>query len=82
MVKVLLSVDAALLRRLDEEAAARGVSRSALLTEFAARGLGELTGPGAQLSVREALRRARQLFAQVHDSVDSTQAVRAMRDAR
>ena len=82
MVKVLVSLDDRLLRRLDEEAAARGVSRSALIAELAARGLGEPRGPGAQPGVREALQRTHQLFATVHDVTDSTRVVREMRDAR
>jgi len=82
MAKVLVSLDERLLRRLDDEAAARGVSRSALLAEFASRGLGDTVGPGARPAVHEALRRTRQLFARLHDPLDSTEAIRQMRDAR
>ena len=80
--RVSVSLDERLLRGLDDEAAARGVSRSALLVEFASRGLGEVVGSGARPNVHEALRRTRQLFAGLHDPLDSTEAIRQMRDAR
>jgi hypothetical protein len=82
MAKVLVSLDERLLSRLDDEAAARGVSRSALLAEFASRGLGEIVGPGARPGVHEALGRTRQLFKGLDDRLDSTKAIRQMRDAR
>ena len=82
MAKVLVSLDERLLKRLDAQAAARGVSRSALLAEFASRGLGEAVGAGASPSVHEALRRTRQLFADLNDPTDSTETIRQMRDAR
>jgi hypothetical protein len=44
MAKVLISLDDQLLERIDREAAARRVSRSALLAELAAKGLGEPIG--------------------------------------
>lgn len=82
MVKVLVSLDERLLERLDQEASARGLSRSALIREMAARELGEPLGPGADSRVHEALRRTRELFADVHDTVDSTRIIREMRDSR
>jgi Ribbon-helix-helix protein, copG family len=82
MAKVLVSLDERLLKRLDDEAAARGVSRSALLAEFASLGLGDAVGPGARPDVHEALRRTRQLFAGLNDPLDSTEAIRQMRDAQ
>lgn len=82
MAKVLVSLDERLLERLDQEARSRGLSRSALIAEMAARGLGEPLGPGADPRVHEALRRTRELFADVHDAVDSTQMIREMRDSR
>jgi hypothetical protein len=82
MAKILVSLDDRLLERLDREAAARGMSRSALIAELAAKGLGLPLGPGARLEVREALRGTRRLFADVKDSADSTQIVREMRDSR
>jgi hypothetical protein len=80
MAKVLVSLDNRLLERLDREAAARGLSRSALLAELAAKGLGEPMGPGARPEVREALDRIRELFRDVRD-VDSTRIFREERDA-
>jgi hypothetical protein len=82
MAKILVSLDDRLLERLDREAAARGMSRSALIAELAAKGLGHPLGPGARPEVREALRSTRQLFADVKDPVDSTQIVRELRDSR
>jgi Ribbon-helix-helix protein, copG family len=80
VAKVLVSIDDRLLERLDREADARGVSRSALIAELAAKGLGEPLGPGADPAVHEAIERARQLFSKYHDPVDSTQIIREMRD--
>jgi hypothetical protein len=82
MAKVLVSMDEGLLAHLDREAAIRGVSRSALLSELAAKGLGEPVGPGARPDVHEALRRVSDLFAEVRDAEDSTSVIRQMRDAR
>jgi hypothetical protein len=82
MAKILVSLDDRLLERLDREAAARGMSRSALIAELAAKGLGRPLGPGARPEVREALRGTRQLFADVKDPVDSTQIVRELRDSQ
>jgi len=80
MAKVLVSLDDRLLERLDREASARGLSRSALLAELAAKGLGAPMGPGARPEVREALDRIRELFRDVRD-VDSTRIFREERDA-
>jgi metal-responsive CopG/Arc/MetJ family transcriptional regulator len=83
MVKVLVSLDDRLLARLDRLAAERGLSRSALLAEFAARGLGELRGPGTQPEVRAALSALDRLFAEGEGPPeDSTATIRAERDAR
>jgi Ribbon-helix-helix protein, copG family len=82
VAKVLISLDDRLLRRLDREAAARGVSRSALLAELAIKGLGEPLGPGAQPGVHQAVGRTRELFSTVNDPLDSTRSIRLMRDAR
>lgn len=82
MAKVLISLDDRLLKRLDTEAARRGLSRSALIARIAAESLGEPLGPGAAPKVREALRRLKELFRDVDDPVDSTQIIREMRDSR
>ena len=55
MAKVLVSLDDHLLRRLDEEAAARKLSRSALISALVARELRVGKGPGADPKVWRAL---------------------------
>jgi len=82
MAKVLVSLEDRLLERLDREAAARGLSRSALLAELAAKGLGEPMGPGARPKVGRALERIRELFDGREPAEDSTATIRAMRDER
>ncbi|MGH2583886.1 MAG: CopG family ribbon-helix-helix protein, partial [Dehalococcoidia bacterium] len=52
MVKILVSLDESLVERLDQEAAKRGMSRSALIAELTATALGEPRGPGARPEVR------------------------------
>lgn len=81
MVKVLVSLDTELVARLDREAAARGLSRSALLAELAAKGLALPVGPGLRPDVQRALREADALFAG-QGGEDSTAAIRAERDTR
>lgn len=81
MAKVLVSLDDRLLERLNRVAAERGVSRSALIAELAAKGLGEPLGPGASPRVRAALRRLEVLFRDAPPG-DSTAWFRAERDAR
>ena len=90
MAKVLVSLDDHLLRRLDEEAAARNLSRSALLAELASKGLGVKKGPGADPRVGRALRELDKLFAEAEREEahyrgydeDSTVTIRKMRDSR
>lgn len=82
MAKVLVSLDERLLARLDQEARARGISRSALIAELAARGLGEPFGPGARPEARLALERIRGLFTGREPVEDSTAVIRSMRDER
>jgi metal-responsive CopG/Arc/MetJ family transcriptional regulator len=81
MVKVLVSLDDALLRRVDRLAKARGLSRSAYLAELAQRDVMRTEGPGTSRTVRQALARLDALFAAAPDE-DSTSAIRAERDAR
>jgi len=80
MTKVLVSLDKKLLERLDQEAAQRRVSRSALIAELAAKGLGEHIGPGAHPEVREALRRLQELGRKAPPG-DSTVWIREDRDS-
>lgn len=84
MGKVLVSIDDRLLERLDGEARKRGQSRSALLSELAAKELGLAKGPGVSPEVGEAMRRMEALFrnATYADDRDSTVIIREMRDSR
>lgn len=87
MAKVLVSIDDRLLRRIDKEAAQRRVTRSALLSEFAAQGLGPALGPGARPEVHEALADLDALAAEAEAAGelppgDTTADIRAMRDER
>ena len=82
MVKVLVTLDDHLLERLDQEAAARGLTRSALLARMAAAALGEPIGPGARTEAHQALDRLKTLFGDAADPLDPTQIIRQMRDSR
>jgi Ribbon-helix-helix protein, copG family len=81
VAKVLVSLNDALLRRVDRIAKARGLSRSAYLGGLAERDIAHSEGPGSTPTARHALSRLDELFA--GGSVeDSTSAIRAERDAR
>jgi metal-responsive CopG/Arc/MetJ family transcriptional regulator len=80
MAKVLVSVDDALLRRIDRAARSRGLSRSAYLAQLAAADLAR-SAPGRSARTRRALARLDELFAH-GPAEDSTAAVRAERDGR
>lgn len=84
MVKVLISLDERVLRRIDEEARARALTRSALIADLAARGLPERLGPGAHPDVHRAVRELQELAERYgpSDVGDSTDHVREMRDSR
>lgn len=81
MAKVLVSLNDALLRRIDRIAQSRGLSRSAYLAQLAERDATRSTGPGTTPTVRRALARLDELFAGSPVD-DSTVAIRAERDAR
>jgi predicted transcriptional regulator len=81
VAKVLVSLPDALLRRVDRIAKSRGLTRSAYLAELAERDAARSTGPGATLAARRALARLDELFAG-SAAEDSTQAIRAERDAQ
>ena len=80
MAKVLVSLNDALLRRVDRTAKARGLSRSAYLAELAEQDATR-SAPGAARAARRALARLDELFAD-SPAGDSTLAIRAERDAR
>ncbi|CAN5140402.1 hypothetical protein BH20ACT9_BH20ACT9_23700 [soil metagenome] len=84
MAKVLVSLDDRLLASIDREARARGLSRSAFLSEVASRALGRRPGPGAAAEVHAALDGLVRLVEEAPRAAgeDSTDAVRAERDAR
>lgn len=81
MVKVLVSLEDALLRQIDRRARSNGLSRSAYLAQLAARDIARGTGPGVAATAREALTRLDALFASSPPE-DSTAAIRAERDRR
>lgn len=81
MAKVLVSLNDALLRRVDRIAKSRGLSRSAYLAELAERDAARFGGPGATPAAQRALARLDELFAG-GASEDATRAIRAERDAR
>lgn len=81
-MKVLISMDERLVRRIDRAARERGLSRSAYLAGLAERDLDGARGPGARPEVRAALRDLERLFAENPTPEDPTAAIRAERDAR
>jgi metal-responsive CopG/Arc/MetJ family transcriptional regulator len=81
MAKVLVSLNDTLLRRIDRIAKGRGLSRSAYLAELAERDAARSEGPGTTRAARRALSRLDELFAD-GPREDSTEAIRAERDAR
>jgi hypothetical protein len=80
VAKVLVSLDDALLRRVDRIAKARGLSRSAYLAGLAEHDTTR-SAPGATRAARRALRRLDDLFAG-SSGEDSTIAIRSERDVR
>jgi hypothetical protein len=81
MAKVLLSIDDSLLDRIDRAARARGLSRSAYLSQLAMQELGQAVGPGRRPSVRDALGGLDGLF-EAAPAGDAVLELRAERDAR
>jgi hypothetical protein len=80
-VKILLSLEERLVRRIDRAARRLGLSRSAYIARLAERELGGVKGPGRTSAARAALRGLDGLFASnPHGSPG--EAVRAERDAR
>lgn len=81
MAKVLVSLNDALLRRIDRIARSRGLSRSAYLAGLAERDAARSSGPGASPAARRALARLDRLFAGGPGG-ESTAVIRTERDAR
>jgi metal-responsive CopG/Arc/MetJ family transcriptional regulator len=81
MAKVLVSFDDKLLKRIDRAAGASGRTRSGYLSWLAETQVGRESGPGKQPAARKAMGRLDRLFADA-PAGDSTEAVRAERDAR
>lgn len=81
VAKVLVSLNDALLRRVDRIAKSRGLSRSRYLAELAERDAARSEGPGTLRAARQALARLDDLF-RASPSEESTAAIRAERDAR
>ncbi len=81
MAKVLVSLNDALLRRIDRIARARGLSRSGYLAQLAEQDAARSEGPGTSRAARRALARLDELFAAGRPD-DSTATIRAERDAR
>ena len=81
MAKVLVSLNDALLRRIDRIAKSRGLTRSAYLSQLAERDADRSSGPGETARARRALARLDALFER-SPAGDSTALVRAERDTR
>jgi hypothetical protein len=81
VAKVLVSLDEALLRRIDSVARGRGISRSSYLAEIAGRDVARELGPGKTPTARRALSRLDALVGGTAAG-ESTELLRAGRDAR
>ena len=81
-MKVLLSLDEALLRQIDRAARQHRLSRSGFIAQLAHRALGTQKGPGATPAARSALARLDRIFAGAPVADDPTEAVRRERDER
>jgi len=81
MAKVLVSFDDRLLKRIDRAAQASGQTRSGYLASLAETQVGRESGPGKRPAARKAMGRLDRLFAEASEG-DSTEAIRAERDAR
>ena len=80
-MKVLVSFEERLLRRIDRAARAKGLTRSAYLADLAARDLGTARGSGATRQARGALRRLDSIFARLPHE-EAAAAIRSQRDVR
>lgn len=81
MAKVLVSFEDKLLKRIDRAARVSGKTRSGYLSWLAETQVDLGSGPGKRPAARKAVRKLDRLFADA-PAGDSTDAVRAERDAR
>ena len=83
MAKILVSLDARLVKRIDSAARRLGLTRSAYIARLAHKALGEPRGPGAEPKVHRAIAEIQRLFAEQNTPpTDWTRVIREMRDAR
>ena len=82
MVKILVSIEDKLLKRIDGAARRLGFSRSAYLSHIATLDVERYDGPGKDRQVKGALRSIDELFAAAGRNGDSTRAIREERDRR
>ncbi|MGI8727031.1 MAG: hypothetical protein ACR2K6_05055 [Solirubrobacterales bacterium] len=82
MSKVLVSLEDDLLKRVDRVAGSRGMTRSAYLSELAESGLRRQGGQGTTGRAKRALKKLDRLMEAPTPGGDSTQMIRAERDAR
>jgi metal-responsive CopG/Arc/MetJ family transcriptional regulator len=80
MTKVLVSMDASLVRRLDDEARRQRLSRSALISRLVNEALGTRRSDEQLRRRREALARIDTIFAPYQGGPDAATAVREARD--
>ena len=82
MTKILVSLDARLLRRIDAAARRLGLTRSAYLSRLAERAVVGDRGPGADPKVGRAMHALDRLFAANSGSGDVAATIRRARDER
>jgi hypothetical protein len=80
-MKILLSLEERLVRKIDRAAHRLGLSRSAYIAQLAERDVGGGKGPGRTPAARAALRRLDRLLGS-NPHPDAARAVREERDAR
>lgn len=80
MAKVLVTMDDALLKRIDGEARNQGLTRSAYLARLAAADVNARRGPGREARVRRAMGRLDRLFESAPGT--TTADIRKQRDTR
>jgi metal-responsive CopG/Arc/MetJ family transcriptional regulator len=79
MAKVLVTIEDRLLARLDKAARARGMNRSAFISELVTR---SLPSPADRARAQQALKRIRRIARKYGTPPDVTETIRQQRDAR